>query len=265
MGRALELITGFVTAPSTTNTALTLATGNTLTVRSHPFENAAMLLQAWADNQTSGVLRIRSPRLHDQVQGIRLDVLASEVVPLLPRGATQRLFPQDTLVVDLTGSAAAGDIETACLLVYYGDLPGIDSRLLRPEEVMPRIRHIVTVENTLALGTAGGYSGEEAIDAEFDLLRANTDYAILGYLVDAECAAVRYRGPFSGNLGVGGPGTATTRELTRDWFVRMAMDYDLPLIPVFNAADKSNVLIDGAQDENGIDVTVTTILAQLDA
>ena len=265
MGRALELITGHVVAPSTTNTTLTVAVGNTLTVRNHEFASPAALIQVWADNQSDGVLRIRSPRLHDQVQGIRLDILASELAPLLPRGATQRLFPQDTLTVDLTGSATGGDIETACLLVYYGDLPGIDSQLMRPEEVMPRIRHIVAVENTLALGTAGGYSGEEAIDAEFDLLRANTDYAILGYLVDVECAAIRYRGPFSGNLGVGGPGADTKRELTRDWFVRLSMDYDLPLIPVFNAADKSNILIDGAQDENGTDVTVTTILAQLDA
>lgn len=264
MGRALEVITGFVTAPDTTQTALTLAVGNTLTVRSHPFEANAMLLQVWADNQTAGTLRIRSPRLHDQVQGIRLDVLSSDVKPLLPKGMGEPLFPQDTLDVDLSGSATAGDIETAALLVYYQDLPGIDSRLMRPSEVLPRIRHIVTVENTLALGTGGGYSGEEAIDAEFDLLRANTDYAILGYLVDAECAVVRWRGPFSGNLGLGGPGDDAGRDYTRSWFINLSEEHDLGLIPVFNAADKSNVLIDGAQDENGTDVTVTTILAQLD-
>lgn len=264
MGRALELVTGFVTAPSTTQTALTVATGNSLTVRSHPFESPAHLLQVWADNQSAGILRIRSPRMHDQVQGLRLDVVASEVKPLLPRGMGQALFPQDTLTVDLSGSATGGDIETACMLIYYGDLPGIDSRLMRPAEVLPRVRHLVTVENTLALGTSGGYSGEEAIDAEFDLLRANTEYAILGYLVDGECAAVRWRGPFSGNLGLGGPGDDTGRDFTRDWFVNLSEEHDLPLIPVFNAADKSNVLIDGATDENGTDVTVTTILAQLD-
>ncbi len=264
MGRALELITGFVTAPSTTQTALTLAAGNSLTVRSHPFEAESRLLQVWGDNQTAGTLRIRSPRLHDQVQGIRLDVTASEPKPLLPEGTGQRLFPQDTLTVDLSGSATASDIETACLLVYYQDLPGIDSQLRMPSEVIPRIRHLVTVENTLALGTAGGYSGEEAIDAEFDLLRANTEYAILGYLVDAECSAVRWRGPFSGNLGIGGPGDELGRDYTRSWFINLSQEHDLPLIPVFNAADKSNVLLDGAQDENGTDVTVTTILAQLD-
>ena len=263
MGRALELITGFVTAPDTTQTALTVAVGNTLTVRSHPFEAPAHLIQAWTDNQTAGILRIRSPRLHDQVQGIRLDASPSEVKPLLPFGAMQDLFPQDTLTVDLSGSATGGDIETACMLVYYGDLPGIESQLMHPAEVLPRIVHLVTVENTLALGTAGGYSGEEAIDAEFDLLRANTEYALLGYLVDAECAAVRYRGPFSGNLGLGGPGDELGRDYTKDWFINLSEAYSLPLIPVFNAADKSNVLIDGAQDENGTDVTVTSLLAQL--
>lgn len=264
MGRALELLTGFVTAPSTTQTALTMATGNSLTVRSHPFEAESILLQAWVDAQTAGTLRIRSPRMHDQVQGIRLETVASEAKPLLPRGMGQRLFPQDTLTVDLSGSGTAGDIETAAMLVYYQDLPGIDARLHRPAEIMPRVRHILSVENTLSLGTSGGYSGEEAIDAEFDLLRANTEYAILGYLVSAECAAIRWRGPFSGNLGVGGPGDDLGRDYTRDWFVRLSDEFDLPLIPVFNAADKSNVLIDGAQDENGTDVLVNTILAQLD-
>jgi hypothetical protein len=227
-----------------------MATGNSLTVRSHPFESPASLLQTWVDVQGAGVLRIRSPRMHDQVQGIRLQTVAGVVEPLLPPGLGQQLFPQDTLDVDLSGSATSGDIETACLLAYYGDLPGIDARLMSPEEVLGRIRHLVTVENTLALGTSGGYSGEEAIDAEFDLLRANTDYAILGYLVDSECAALRWRGNFSGNLGLGGPGDAEGQGYTREWFINLSREHGLPLIPVFN--------------ENGTDVTVTTILGQLD-
>jgi hypothetical protein len=32
---------------------------------------------------------------------------------------------------------------------------------------------------------------------------------------------------------------------------------------VFNSANRAGVLIDGAQDENGTDVTVTTLLALL--
>jgi hypothetical protein len=37
----------------------------------------------------------------------------------------------------------------------------------------------------------------------------------------------------------------------------------MPLIPVFNSANKGGILIDAAQDENGTDVTVNSIFAEL--
>lgn len=260
---ALELVTFQATAPGAGFTAMTAQTGNSATVRNADLSLPVALLQCWADFQAAGTVRIRSPRLHDNVQGIRLDVLAGELFPLLPWGFAQGLVPQDTLTVEAIGSAVAGDIESFCGLVYYSDLPGINAQFARHDEISGRVRHIVTVENTLALGTGGGYTGEEALDAEFDLLRANTLYALLGYLVDAECAAIRYRGSDTGNLGVGGPGETTLRHLTKEWFVVLSQVYGLPLIPVFNAANKSGILLDGVQDENGTDVTVTTILAEL--
>ena len=263
MGRALEVLTGFVTAPDTTFTALTMASGDTPTVQNFDPAGGALLLQAWVDSQTAGEFRIRSPKLHDQVQGIRLGHVASQVYPLLPWGFTEKLFAQDTLIVELTGSATGGDIETACMLIYYDDLPGIDAKLMHPAEIMGRTRHLVTVENTLALGAAGGYSGEEAIDAEFDLLKANTEYALLGGYVEGECAMIGYRSPDFGNMRVGFPGADDLSFLTSNWFVMLSERYDLPLVPVFNASNKSNILIDGAQDENGTDVTVITLLAEL--
>lgn len=263
MGKALEVLTGYVTAPSTTLTALTMGAGNVLTVRNAPLGSDVRLLQAWADVQGVGTLRIRSPRLHDNVQGIRLDTTVSDVSPLLPYGFGQKLIPQDTLIAELSGSATSGDIETACLLLYYESLEGVAARLAKPEDVLSRMVQLVTIENTIALGTAGGYSGEEAINAEYDLLRANTDYALLGYLVDAECACVRWRGADTGNLGVGGPGNETLRDVTADWFIRLSRAFNLALIPVFNSANKAGILIDGAQDENGTDVTVISILAEI--
>jgi len=263
MGRALELITGFVTAPSTTFTPWTLASGNSLTIRNAALDSLIQLLQAWAKNQTAGTLRIRSPKLHDNVQGLRLDAASSDVKPLLPDRFMQKLIAQDTLVVEQTGSATSGDIESGAMLIYHADLPGTDARLLTADEVMERMVNLLTVENTLALGTAGGYSGEEAIDAEFDLLKANTDYAILGYLVDVECTSVRWRSSDFGNLGVGGPGDDLGRAYTRSWFMELSMKHGLALVPVFNSANKGNTLVDGAQDENGTDVTLTTILGEL--
>ncbi len=130
---------------------------------------------------------------------------------------------------------------------------------------MPRIRHIFTVENTLAFGATGGYSGEETVNAEFDLWKANVDYALLGYLVDGECAVVRWRGSDTGNLGVGGPGVEDNRDLTSTWFTMLSSMYDRPLVPVFNAANKDGILVDGAQDEDATNVTVTSIFAELAA
>lgn len=263
MGRALELITGRVTAPSTTQTALTVSTGNSLTVRNAREGSIIALLNSWADVQGAGTLRIRSPRLADNVQGLRLDTVVSEVKPLLPMGIGQPLYAQDVLTVDLSGSATAGDVELAAMLVYYSDLAGVDANLQSWEEIAPRIANLFTVENTLALGTGGDYSGEEALNAEFGLMRANTEYALLGYLVDAECAAVRWRGVDTGNLGVGGPGDETARDLTADWFVHLSRTFGLPCIPVFNSANVGAILIDGLQDENGTDVTVTSLFAEL--
>lgn len=263
MGKALELITGFVTAPSSTFTAWTLASGNSLTIRNAPLDKRALLLQAWADNQVAGTMRIRSPRMHDNVQGIRLDIPVSDPCPLIPYNFPEDIVPQDILVVEHTGSAVAGDIETGCLLIWYEDLPGIDARLIDIPTLAKRKRRILTIENTLALGTLGGYSGEEALNSEFDLLKANTQYALLGYLVDGECACVRWRGADTGNLGIGGPGNELLRFLTCNWFIRLTRELGIPLIPVFDSANKAAILIDGAQDENGTDITLTSILAEL--
>jgi len=221
------------------------------------------LVQAWADNQTAGVLRIRSPKLHDNVQGIRYKVTASDTVPLLPWGAPQRLYPTDVLSADLTGSATAGDIESAALLIQYDDLPGVAGRFITHDEVNKRSVNVLTVENTIATGTAGGWSGSEAINAEFDLFKANTDYALIGYVVDTECLAIGWRGADTGNLRVGGPGHETLRHVTADWFMRLSRGYGVPAVPVFNSLNKAGISVDAAQDENGADPLVQSLFVEL--
>lgn len=260
---ALELVTGFVTAPGAALTALTLAAGNTLAIRNAREDSTVKILQAWVDAQSGADLRIRSPRMHDNVQGVRTSHTSSELEPLLPSGAGINVMPQDQITVELSGSATAGDIETACLLIYYEDLPGINGRFISPEDLRSRQVNLMTVQNTLALGTAGGYSGEEVISSEFDLWKANKDYALIGYLVSAECAAIGYRGVDTGNLRVGAPGMVESKGMTANWFVSLSDQFGYPLIPVFNSANKAGILIDGVQDENGADVTVTSFFAEL--
>lgn len=259
----LMLVSAKGTAINTTIAALAAVAGDSLAVPHFPDSKSAWILQLWADVQAAGTLRIRSPKMHDNVNGIRIDTIASDPNPLLPWGARQRIYSGDTLNVELAGSATAGDEEFVCLLQYFEELSAQHSRLLSAEDVLRRMRDVVTVENTIATGTTGVYTGSEAINAEIDQFQHNDDYAILGYKVDAECAAIGYRAPDFANVRVGGPGIETEPELTGDWFLRLSRAHNLPLVPVFNAANKASVLVDALQDENGTDVTLTTYLARL--
>lgn len=260
---ALELLTGITTAADTTFTALSMATGNSLTVRNTPDGADIRLVQAWSDHQTAGQVRIRSPRLHDNVQGIRMQAPADVLDMLLPDMPNQALIPQDTLVVDQTGSATAGDIETTCMLIYYSDLPGVDANLITDDELVQRTVAYSAIQQTLAVGVAGNYSGEEAINAEFDQFKGNTEYAIVGYLCQADFPCIRYRGSDWGNLGLGGPGDSGNPHLTSQFFRKLSMDTGLALIPVFNSANLANVLVDASQRESGTDPIISTIVAEL--
>lgn len=263
MGKAMQMITGFVTAPSTTLTAWTLASGDTLAVRSMPDQVQAHLINFWCDNQSAGSIQIKSPLFHDDVNGIQANIVASEVYPLMPQFVGQRLYSQDTLSVKQSGSATAGDIESGSLLVYYDNVNGADAKLYSPAEILPRIQHIMVAFNTLSLGTGGGYSGEETIIAEVNNWKANKDYALLGYVVSAECCSVGWRGNATSNLRIGGPGNESQKEMTANWFVYLSQMTGKPCIPVFNTADNASILIDGVQDENGTDVLVTSYFALL--
>lgn len=263
MGRALELLTGFVTAPGATFTANTMAAGNSNTIRNTDNDAPIKLLTAWADKQGAGVLRIRSPRLHDNVVGMSMLNLVATTTPTWPIDVPQNLFSQDTLTIEQTGSAVAGDIETSCLLVHYEDLPGINARLIDSDELLRRGVNLMSAQQTLALGTAGGYSGQVAVNSTQDNFKANTDYALVGYNVNGQCACIRWQGADTGNLGVGGPADIVQLEMMANWFKMLSDKLRMPLIPVFNSANKNAILVDGAQDENGADVIVTSIFVEL--
>ena len=263
MGAALEVISGFTTAAGAAFTGLTMATGNTLAIRNARLDAKVLLCNLWTDHQVAGEVRVRSPKLHDNVRGIHIRTVISECKPLLPLPSGQRLVPQDVLVVEQTGSAVGGDIETASLLLYYEDLPGADARFVGKAECVDRMAQLLTITTTHAPGAVGGYSGQVALNSTDDLLKANTDYALIGYHVDVECATVRWQGADTGNLGVGGPGDELGRDYTAEWFMDLSQKYGLPMIPVFNSANKAGILVDIAQDENAATVRLTSILAEL--
>lgn len=263
MPHALELVSGRVTAPGAVLTALTMAAGNSATVRNADVKSTIALLSTWAFNNAAGIWRIRSPKLHDNVQGIRYRIVAADPVPEWVMGQWQKLVAQDNLTLELSGSAVGGQIEQAQMLIYYADLPGNAARLITIQELLQRTVNVWTTEIAIAPGALGGYSGQVAINSAFDNFKANTDYALVGYTVDAACAAVRFTSPDFSNLGVGGPGNATGRQITARWFFELTQKFGIPLIPVFNAANKAGTLVDIVQNQAAGAVNVTAILHEL--
>ena len=106
---ALELVSAQVVAAAAAGSAMAALAGNSLTVRSAPMDSDVRLLTTWIDCQTQGFYRIRSPRLHDNVQGIRMFDVVSETSPLWPLGVSQKLFPQDSLTLEVSGAATVVD------------------------------------------------------------------------------------------------------------------------------------------------------------
>ena len=263
MPAGLEVIAGQFTAPGATFQPLTMNAGNTLTVRNAALGSDVRLIQMWAKHNSAGVFRVRSPKLHDVIQGIRIRNPASLAIEMLPWDTFQKLVPQDVLTAEITGSVTGGQFEQGALLIYYKDLPGQAARLTTVQDIQQRGVNIFTVESTITPGAAGGYSGSQAVNANFDVWKANTDYALLGYRVDTRCAVVRWQGVDTGNLGVGGPGEPQIADITANWFAWLCRWQNVALIPVFNSANKFGIFTDIMQDQGAAVVVLTSYFIEL--
>jgi hypothetical protein len=267
MGRGMEVVAGFATNPGATLTTLTPSTNTSFTVRGTDTTKNTWLGNAWAFNATAGELVIKSPRLHDNVQGIRNRVTAAFAVPLFntPNNPVfkQRLYAQDNLTVQISGGGA--ELDCGAILVYYEDLAGIAGRFIDVPTLQKSGVNIVTAEVTVVGVATGNFGGAVAINSSFDTLKANTDYACLGGMTDTRGTAVGITGVDVGNLRIGFPAEPTIRDVTNNWFVGLATNLGLPAIPVFNSTNKSAISIDVETNGAGGTYIINLILVEMAA
>lgn len=258
---AMQVINGYAVNPGATITALTPCTGDSYTVRNVQQGTDIELLDAWAYTTTNLLFRYRSPLLHDAVQNARLKPTSAQATPLLSGFATQKLQPQDNLIVEITGGTAETDV--GALLAYYDNLPGTNARLHSWAEVQPLVQEITVVEvDVTSNASAGQYSAAVALNADYDTLKRNIDYAVLGYECPVNGASFGLTGVDTGNLRVGGPLT-TLSFLTRGWFVDLSNRTGKPCIPVINSANVAGVNIDVVASAASTSFPIGIVLAQL--
>lgn len=257
----LNVITGRVTNPGATLTALTADTGDSFTVKSFSFGDNAWIIDAWAQTATPGVLRIRSPRLHDVSQGIRLRTVQAASRSLLPRPLNQPLKPQDVLTVEGSGGGAETDVFGFSIYYASPDLP--TARLISHSEFDARTVNVFGAEVAVtSSATAGQYGGSTALNATFDVWKRNVDYAILGILSDTAGCTVGITGPDTGQTRIGLPMSVDPLQ-SHDYFQMLAFVTGLPVIPVINAANIATTFIDCATTSVSATVNFTVICAEL--
>lgn len=262
MPTAMEIITGQVTNPGVGPVQVVANAGDSFSVRATDVAADIELWNAWAFTNTNLLARIRSPRMHDQSQNIRLQPVAATPRPLFGLQPSQRLYSQDNLIVELSGGAA--EVDLISLLIYYADLPGISARLFPWSQVEPLVQNLTSVEvDPISSATAGNYGASLALNSLFDTLIRNVDYAVLGYECSTVGQSVGLRGADTGNLRVGGPLYNQT-EVTASWFVNLSQaNGNAATIPIINAANVGAILCDVCAQAVSTTFKVSWNLAEL--
>lgn len=216
-------------------------TGQSTTVRNTALGSRISLEAFWQESAQAGGFRVRSPRLHDNVRGLEFNAPATTPVNAMGLRPYTPLVAQDLLVVEASGAAA--DATGVFLQMSYDSLPGSDGNYASWAQVKPRIVDVMTQEYVAAaVPTANNWSAGAALNTTSDLMKANTWYALLGYVTSVTVGALAIQGPDTGGLKIGGPGVSNPLE-TREWFLWMDEFGEVPGIPIINSANKAGTFI----------------------
>lgn len=261
MGTAAELILVSAVNPGAGPTAFTPGgSGDSLSVRSFSPADKARLEGVIRMGTTAGFVQVRSPLFHDNVRGIRVTPAESPSVFSLPGDALQGVQPQDTLIVEGSGGAAETDI--ALLQLYYDNLPGASPRLHSWGDIANNIASVKPISVAVTSSATAGNWVDTLLTTSENLLHANKDYAVLGYMANVALGAIALKGIDTGNLRVGGPGS-TQEYPTTNYFVDLTNRTGRPHIPVFNSANANGTFVSVCAATASVAATVELICVEL--
>ena len=243
--------------------AASAAPGDSFTVRSFAAPATARLERVMYQGRLSDILQIKSVLMHDAVEGIQFVPGQSPAKRLLPKGYGQQLNSQDTLTVALQVGAATTQ-DAGALSIYYSNLGGSAARLHMPADYLSSIKNLKVLRVTMPAGGAAVTWLDAVITTTENLLHANTDYAVLGYLTDTPLVCVGLKGIDTGNLRVCGPGTVDDLA-TMDYFAQLSLDDGTPHVPVFNAANAGSTFISAFGVLSPTGANIQLICAELGA
>jgi hypothetical protein len=266
MGLAVETVVGsYAAAAATGAQAYTPGNGQSFQVRATNGTTVAWLEAMWTKSLDAGYTRIRSPRLHDDVIGIEAQHYIGNASPLMSEYFEQELYSQDTLIVEdfFTAAPTVNDVQQIGFQVYYDDLPGVAGNYMTWAQIQPQIKHymgcyVLPVSNA----TVGQWGVGVALNSSQDVFKANSWYALIGFITPTLFTAWSILGSDLGNLQVGGPGSVDP-IITRRWFPYMEMESGKPSIPVINSQNKQSTLVQVFHSAASVTLPIQLLFAYL--
>ena len=274
MPLAKEIVLGYVTSLSGSGqNAMTAGANQSFTVRN--FSTGSAYLQDITMLDSVGLFntQIKSPKMHDSTYGIQIvgnpknlgGTSTFNPLSVLPSYIEQVLYATDTLTWTTAGTAS--DVVVGGLDIYYTDLSGIAARLYDWNTIRPLILNLagVTVTPTVN-GTAGLWGTAAALNSGNYNLKANTDYAILGYQTELAGGLVGFQGTDTGNLILGGPASPQA-FYTGAYFVDQSVKYQPygrgAQIPVLNSNNAAGFTVNFATSATSGTPIISILLGQL--
>jgi len=251
--------------------ALAAVSGDSLSILFFDPSSSAFVEEVFSGNSTQRMeVAIFSPRFGDNQFGFRAQHMfnptqASPAGPpqwLMPRELDIPVFPSDVLNVQVNAPAGAGNANVS-LQLYYQNVPGAGQRLATWDQVkgIGWVR-VLAVEVTVTPGTTGSPGTAVAINANDARLRANLDYAILGYQTDTSGLLFRLRGPDTSGFNMPLPVSFDARNMA-DYFVFQDLLHPGPHIPIINSNNAGSTLLDGVAHNNPGATKVSLIMAEM--
>jgi hypothetical protein len=251
--------------------SLTANSGDSLAISQ--FDGRARITHMWgidSDSVMEGeVLLTRFESVHDQQHGFRFEIPA-----LTPGGAGTvaahtifkppfeiEVFPGDTITMNVTGTNP--DDVVVSWLTEYDNLPGVSATFASWEQVQALKSTVIGLHQAPVASTAiGSYGASRALNADDSRLSANKYYALLGVSVQTQVTTISLISTNWGGQRIGIPVGALDLDNTL-WFVTESMRSGKPQIPVINANDAGNVLVQVADAESGTSPQVDWLMYEL--
>ncbi len=249
-------------------------TGDSLAVPNY-VNGGARITHAWGIDSASvaegQLLYSRYESVHDQQHGLRF-----ELPSLVPGGAGAvaahtilkppmqvDVFSGDTATIGVTGTAA--DAVVVSFITEFDDLPGTKATFASWDQVQALKTTVIGLNQLpVASATKGAYGASRALNADDSRLSADKYYAILGCSVQTVVTTISLTSTVWGGQRIGIPVGALDLD-NNMWFVTESMASGKPLIPVINANDAGNVLVQVADDGVSTSPKVDWVMYELSA